>query len=152
MPYIIGAVIAIILLGYVVKNKFNKKSQITIIEGSSRNDYTLKATLKTLLIPYLSHRMKVDAIEFRAGKGSDIIFSAIGLNIQKIDDENYEEYIEINRVNLEKLTMKKDVSSVVIDNFGVVQRYEYVTKEVDFSDYDGQEYENNYSDYDDDEY
>jgi hypothetical protein len=97
--------------------------------------------------------MKADVIEFKAAKGNDISFSGKGLNIQKIDDENYEEYIEINRVNIEKIIMKKDASSVVIDNFGVVQRYEYVSREVDIASYDDTDYDTeDYNDYENEEY
>lgn len=150
MPYIIGGILLIIVLGYVTKNKFNKKSQISITEGSEQSAYILKPTLQTLLIPFVSHKTKIGMIEFKAGKGSDIIYSAKGLNILKIDDENYEEYIANNQINTEKIVMKKDMSSVTIDAFDSTQKYEYVTKEVEYSGYDdASQYEDDYSEYSD---
>lgn len=150
MPYIIAGVIIIIVLGYATKNKFNKKSQLTITEGSDRSNYTLKPTLKTLIIPFIAHKTKIGMIEFKAGKGSDIIYSGKGLTILKIDDENYEEYISANPINLEKIVMKKDMSSVTIDAFDSVQKYEYMTKEVEFSGYeDDTQFEDDYSEYSD---
>ncbi len=151
MPYIIGLILLILALGYVFKKKFNKKSQIAITENGEKVAYSLKPQLATLLIPYKAHKAKIGMIEFKAGKGNDLIYSAKGLDILKIDGENYEDYKETNNFNIEKMVMKRDFSSILINAFDVEQKYEYVTKDNDMSSYStgsGDDYSNDGS-YDD---
>jgi len=145
-PYIFGLIIIIIGLGYVTKKKFNKKSQITITEGTDSTVYALRPELKTVLLPYVSHKTKIGVIEFIAGKGSDIMFSAINLTVKQINGENFEEYIQNNNVNLDKVVMKKDLSVVTVEAFDVIQKYEYLTKEVEISDYADEDFSSEYID------
>jgi len=149
IPYIIAFVVLFIVLGYVVKKKFNKKSQITVTEGADKSVYALKPTLGTLLIPFVAHKAKIGFIEFKAGSRNDIIYSGKSLNILNIDGENFEEYKENNpKFNLEKIVMKKDMSTVTIEAFDVTQKYEYLTKEIEFSDYEDTEFSDFSDDYD----
>ena len=85
--------------------------------------------MKTVLIPYIAHKAKVGMIEFTASKNNELTYSAKGLDIVKLDGEDYEEYKENNRINLEKMVMKRDFSSIIINAFEVEQKYEYITKE-----------------------
>jgi len=145
-PYILGFIGIIIILGYTTKKKFNKKSQITITEGSDSTSYALKPELKTLLLPYVSHKAKIGVIEFIAGKGSDIVFSGRNLVIKQINGENFEEYIQNDNINLDKIVMKKDLSVVTVEAFDVIQKYEYLTKEVEISEYADEDFSSDYSD------
>lgn len=152
-PYIIAGVLIIIALGYVIKPKFNKKSQLTVTEGSDKNVYALKPTTSTLLLPYVAHKAKIGFIEFKAGSRSDIVYSGKSLTILKIDGEDFEAYKESNpRFNVEKIVMKKDMSTVTIEAFDVVQKYEYLTKEVEFSDYDDTDFSDDFSSYEDEQF
>lgn len=145
-PYIFGLIGVIIILGYVTKKKFNKKSQITITEGSDSTTYALKPELKTLLLPFISHKTKIGVIEFVAGKSSDIIFSSRNLVIKQINGENFEDYIQNNNINLDKIVMKKDLSVVTVEAFDVIQKYEYLTKEVEISEYVDDDFSSDYID------
>ena len=145
-PYITALIIFIILLGYLTKKKFNKKSQITITEGTYSTSYSLKPELKTILLPYVSHKAKIGVIEFTAGRGSNIVFSGKNLIIKQIDGENFEDYIQNNKVNLDKIVMRKDLSVVVIEAFDMVQKYEYLTKEVEISDFSDEDFSSDYID------
>lgn len=145
-PYIFGLIGVIIILGYVTKKKFNKKSQITITEGSDSTTYALKPELKTLLLPFISHKTKIGVIEFVAGKGSDIIFSSRNLVIKQINGENFDDYIQNANINLDKIIMKKDLSVVTVEAFDVIQKYEYLTKEVEISDYADDDFSSDYID------
>ena len=147
-PYIILAIILILLMGYVFKKKFNKKSQITITENGESISYALKPNLVTVLVPYMAHKTKIGMIEFKAGKNSELIYSAKNLDILKIDGEPLEEYKESHKVNIQKMIMKKDFSSININAFDVEQKYEYLTKEVDMASGDDSyldDYSDNYS-------
>lgn len=148
-PYMIVLAIVVIVLGYVTKNKFNKKTQISITESGDTVSYALRPELKTLLLPFVSHKAKIGLIEFKAGSGSDLIFSGRNLTITSIDGESFDEYTVGHSVNLDKMVLKKDLSNIVIEAFDVVQKYEYLTKEVDMGDYSSDDYS---SDYTDDDY
>ena len=64
-----------------------------------------------------------------------------------------DEYKESNpKFNIEKIVMKKDLSSVTIDSFGVIQKYEYLTKEVEFADYDMSNFSDDYDGFDDEQF
>lgn len=132
-PYVIALICLIILVGYIAKKKFNKKAQITITENGERVSYALKPEIITVLLPYVSHKTKIGMIEFKAGKHSEIIYSAKNLDVIKIDGEAIEDYKESHKLDIEKIVMKKDLSSVIINAFEVEQKYEYLTKEVDMS-------------------
>lgn len=144
-PYIILAIIIVLLMGYVFKKKFNKKAQITITENGDVVSYALKPTLSTALIPYMAHKTKIGMIEFKAGKNSELIYSAKNLEILKLDGEPLEEYKETHKINIQKMIMKKDVSSININAYDVEQKYEYLTKEVDMASGDDG-YVDDYSD------
>lgn len=152
MPYIIMAAGLIVVIGYVSKKKFNKKAQITITENGERVSYALKPNISTVLIPYVGHKTKIGMIEFRAGKNSDIIYSGKGLDILKINGENFEDYKENNNFNIEKIIMKKDLSNITINAFDVEQKYEYLSKEVDAGSYSDDYVDDSMTDYESDSY
>jgi len=145
-PYVFAMIGIIIVLGYITKKKFNKKSQITITEGSDSTSYALRPELKTLLIPYVSHKAKIGVIQFVAGKGNDIVFSGRNLVIKQINGEIFEDYIQNNNINLDKIVMKKDLSVVTVEAFDVIQKYEYLTREVEISEYSDDDFSSDYMD------
>lgn len=143
-PYICLAILLVILMGYFAKKKFNKKAQITITENGEIVSYSLKPNIATVLVPYMAHKTKIGMIEFKAGKNSELIYSAKNLDVLKIDGEPLEEYKENHKFNAEKLIMKKDISSIIINAYDVEQKYEYLTKEVDMTS-GGDGYTDDYS-------
>lgn len=143
-PYICLAILLVILMGYFAKKKFNKKAQITITENGEIVSYSLKPNIATILVPYMAHKTKIGMIEFKAGKNSELIYSAKNLDVLKIDGEPLEEYKENHKFNAEKIIMKKDISSIIINAYDVEQKYEYLTKEVDMAS-GGDGYSDDYS-------
>ena len=143
-PYICLAILLVIIMGYFAKKKFNKKAQITITENGEIVSYSLKPNIATVLVPYMAHKTKIGMIEFKAGKNSELIYSAKNLDVLKIDGEPLEEYKENHKFNAEKIIMKKDISSIIINAYDVEQKYEYLTKEVDMAS-GGDGYTDDYS-------
>ena len=132
-PCIILAIILVILMGYVVKRKFDSNAQILLTEDGDSMAYGLTPNIITVLLPYISHRTKIGMIKFKAGRDKSLRYSAENLKVIEIDGLPFREYVKKYGFNDRKLIMRKDKSSVVIKTFDGMQKYEYLNVSSDVS-------------------
>ena len=125
-PCIILAIILVILMGYVVKRKFDSNAQILITEDGDSIAYGLTPNIITVLLPYVPHKTKIGMIKFKAGRNKTLRYSAENLKIIEIEGLPFKEYVRKYGFNDNKVVMRKDKSSVVIKTFDGTQKYEYL--------------------------